>query len=348
MSRKIFVTFLIIVTACISCSDTIDTRIEEEQQLADGQQKGDPVTGGVWSAVTAVGTARKGAAAAAEGNLIYIYGGKCESGYLNEFFSYDVNSGITAVLVNDIPRAYSAMEVVNGYLYIVAGENSSGPLVELKSYDVAHSSWSASYTVSQTNGPWPPESSHYSVLHYANPDNGHDELFYIGVDDTSSGVPSSFLYKLDISNSPKPKWYQLTAGPSVINHGFAVAGNSLYVFGGYDVSAHSYSNKLWKYSIVSDSWEYIITTAPPAPRSEMTLEILHDALYVFGGRDDTQFFSDMWRVTTNGEWKEIAGAPDARAGYVSFVSGSDIFYYGGYTTDAGVEIYYNTLWKYTP
>ena len=345
MGKKVLLTFLVIVTLCTSCSDTIDSRIEEERKLAEEQQNETHITGGSWSAVAAVGTPRKGAAAAANSGLAYIYGGINESGYLNDFLSYNVDSGVVTVLPENISRAYSAMEIVAGYLYVAGGKDAAGPLQELKTFDIDLGNWSASYTVSQTNGPWPPVSSHYSVLHYTNPDNGHEELFYIGVDDTS-GIP--FLYKLDISNSPKPKWYQLTGGPAVINHGFAVVGDGLYVFGGYDMASDSYSNKLWKYSIASDSWEYIITTAPPEPRSEVTLEVISDMMFVFGGRDSAQFFSDMWRVTSDGIWTKMAGASACRAGYVSFVYGSEIFYYGGYTAEGGVETYYNSLWKFTP
>lgn len=348
MGRKILFAFLVTVTVFMSCSDAIDSRIEEEQQLAEEQHTGGSVTGGFWSVVTSMGTPAKGPAAAAEGSMVYIYGGLCESGYLSDFIRYDAVSGAVTDLTGDIPRAYSAMEVVEGYLYIVAGIDASGPLVELKSYDIANSSWSASYTVSQTNGSWPPESSHYSVLHYTNPDNGHEELFYIGVDDSSSVAPASFLYKLDVSNSPKPKWYTLTGGPSVINHGFAVLGDALFVFGGYDMVSGSFSNKLWKYTIATDSWEYIITTAPPAPRSEMSLEVVNGAMYVCGGRGAAHFFNDMWRVTTDGIWTMMTEAPASRAGYASFVSGSEIYYYGGYTIEAGVEIYHNSLWKFTP
>jgi hypothetical protein len=80
----------------------------------------------------------------------------------------------------------------------------------------------------------------------------------------------------------------------------------------------------------------------------MTLEVINDMMYVYGGRDSEQFFSDMWRVKSDGIWTKMAGAAASRAGYVSFVYGSEIFYYGGYTAEAGVETYYNTLWKFTP
>ena len=115
-----------------------------------------------------------------------------------------------------------------------------------------------------------------------------------------------------------------------------------YLFGGYFNG--SFNNNLWKYSIESNTWTRIETTLAPSPRegAALTYSEEENSLYLFGGRNDTNNYGDLWKFDLNSNtWEFIytTSGPLYRTDAYLFSRKGNIYLFGGYEETSKTDIY---------
>eukprot|EP00163_Fabomonas_tropica_P029344 TRINITY_DN6252_c0_g1_i1.p1 TRINITY_DN6252_c0_g1~~TRINITY_DN6252_c0_g1_i1.p1 ORF type:complete len:1118 (+),score=182.13 TRINITY_DN6252_c0_g1_i1:514-3867(+) len=103
---------------------------------------------------------------------------------------------------------------------------------------------------------------------------------------------------------------------------------------------------------VAQGQQFDPTPATGAPTAmQHTAVSVSNALYVWGGYDGTSTFPGaMYRYTTAGGWTTLSSVPNTglppfaeRRDHTAVVSGTDIYYYGGFNFNDGVK---NDVWRY--
>jgi|GEM_PF-3324194 len=114
-------------------------------------------------------------------------------------------------------------------------------------------------------------------------------------------------------------------------HSATLAGSNITVFGGYNGSA---LNDVWRYSITGNSWTQRTVASPPSARYNHTAIAYGATNYIFGGQNGSTYYDEMWALYLDSDpifdtWTQKTDAPEARAGHVAVVSGSNVFINGG-------------------
>lgn len=126
--------------------------------------------------------------------------------------------------------------------------------------------------------------------------------------------------------------------------GMVSYGSDLYIFGGsWDDSGYQYSDALWKFSTVSNTWIKVVDSGGPVGRQNHGLVIISDDIYVIGGVSgvsrETEL-GDMWSYNiTSDTWTmrantfvPVLSVSSARHSVV--VYDSKIYVYGGRSVTA--------------
>lgn len=92
--------------------------------------------------------------------------------------------------------------------------------------------------------------------------------------------------------------------------------NAMYVFGGY---CGAYTNDVFEYNFATRRWRQIQPrpgTPVPSLRSGACSAIWRDHLYVFGGCDDTKYYSDVWRLRL---WNDTLSLKETMLDHVAWL-----------------------------
>jgi len=115
------------------------------------------------------------------------------------------------------------------------------------------------------------------------------------------------------------------------------ADDHMYVFGGYGGPADAYLNDVCTFNFVTESWERYNSSYHgngPSPRSRMRMVELNGMLYVFGGWNKQEHFSDMFRFDTKMKrWEQvtIVGKEGFKIGQHSMCTYNNYLYlFGGF------------------
>lgn len=134
------------------------------------------------------------------------------------------------------------------------------------------------------------------------------------------------------------------------------ARHRLLLFGGRfrdgDVGAYTMYDDLWAFDFETNAWSRVEQgKRRPSARVNFTMEVIGDALYLFGGNDSSDgatpaYLSDTWRFDlTDGTWTDItkAKAPEGRVWAASATDGEAMFVFGGGGGLAGP--FYADMWR---
>jgi hypothetical protein len=109
--------------------------------------------------------------------------------------------------------------------------------------------------------------------------------------------------------------------------------NYAYIFGDYALD-----DELWIYDMGANSWTKTAATPGQIPSSrygEISWTDNQGNAYIYGGYDNTQYYSDLWKYNlAGGQWTQINpnGNSISILGAVAWVDNNDNAYiYGGYT-----------------
>ena len=127
----------------------------------------------------------------------------------------------------------------------------------------------------------------------------------------------------------------------------ALQNGVIYFFGGYTKKDGEYFNDLFEFDIEHKHWSEIAVAASEAPvkRTDHTLSLFKDSLYVFGGYDGKSRFNDLcqfhlvrkeWRITSS----EVS--PQSRFGHSAAVCQDRLIIFGGWNGHYTL----NDLWIY--
>lgn len=125
---------------------------------------------------------------------------------------------------------------------------------------------------------------------------------------------------------------------------------AIYLFGGTTDSGETFSNEIWKFDLVHNTWEQLHSNSPviPEPRIGAAL-MIHDAVfYMHGGQTQYGPSSDLWKYTIEtGIWAPITPEGDfigerAFAAFEGFelTDGHSIGIFGGYNSTSSTNSLY--------
>lgn len=185
------------------------------------------------------------------------------------------------------------------------------------------------------------------------PRTGHtivsDSKFIYLFGGTDGQSRNNDLHRFD----PQSKTWALisvTGSPPLSRSGSqcAIYKSSIYFFGGYTKKDGEYFNDLHTFDIESSQWEEVKCSSPEQPlqRTDHTLSIYKDSLYVFGGYDGKTRFNDLcifnipsrtWTI------KQDPNYPTNRFGHSSVVCSDKLIIFGGWNG----HITLNDVWLYS-
>lgn len=115
----------------------------------------------------------------------------------------------------------------------------------------------------------------------------------------------------------------------------------MLLFGGRFRAGESGSYKLydelWAFDFDTNRWSKLSSGGGPSARVNFSMEVVGDALFLFGGNDSPDgasptYLSDTWKYDlTSGKWTDItqAKAPQGRVWAASATDGDAMYLYGG-------------------
>ncbi|OMJ94181.1 hypothetical protein SteCoe_2663 [Stentor coeruleus] len=124
--------------------------------------------------------------------------------------------------------------------------------------------------------------------------------------------------------------------------------NTIYFFGGYTKKDGEYFNDLFAFNIPTLQWKEVQPNISELPnkRTDHTLSLFRDTLYVFGGYDGRSRYNDLcaFNLITN-EWKitQYENGPQSRFGHSSVVCQDKLIIFGGWNG----HITLNDVWVYS-
>jgi N-acetylneuraminic acid mutarotase len=236
-----------------------------------------------WAPVVAQGmpSPRHGCACCVLNGKFYIFGGSTGNGWgpmSQEVYVFDPATVAWTKLANT-PNAVALHTAVpiKGKIYIFAGFNGGAPVNDLYEYD--------------------PVANTYRTIANSQPvQHGHkavaigDRMFVVG------GVSSSTLLNRCVAYDPvNNTWQHYAASPVGNTYTFVGAlGNYIYMFGGSLNNITTTNNRLFKFSLETNSWAELPSGASPAYLGWMAVS--DKALYLHGGYNNTAVLAELWEV----------------------------------------------------
>ncbi|OGR58292.1 MAG: hypothetical protein A2X34_00635, partial [Elusimicrobia bacterium GWC2_51_8] len=155
----------------------------------------------------------------------------------------------------------------------------------------------------------------------------------------NQGGTHAAVWSSDISSTGiLGAWEAETSLPATLySHAAALAGNKLYVSGGY-TSGSGVSAAVYKTTVGDDgaltSWSAIDPL--PAPRYNHTMTFLANRLYAVGGKDGPSAKSSVWVMKLkaldaepDGTWTALTSLPAARYGHKTLAAANTLYVIGG-------------------
>lgn len=275
---------------------------------------------------------RTGLAAVVLYNEIFAIGGRNGNTYLSVVERYDPSATSPSWSTsNAVPcsteRCEMAAVVYNGQIYLFGGRNSNGHLRTAEVFNPSLNSWSylppmrwarAGLAAAVFNG------KIFVIGGDTVAGSGRNPVHYIERFDPVAGIWDSIYYL----NTPRT------------GHSAVVIGGRIYAVGGFGgdyLRTYDYSDangRIWSTSA------YIL----PKGRTELSVGVYHNRMYIFGGKNASEYFGDTYSYPPDSNLTIKLPMPARRAGLAVAVRDSLIFTIGG--TDGAV--YLNSVDMYNP
>jgi N-acetylneuraminic acid mutarotase len=196
------------------------------------------------------------------------------------FLSSPVFANWLAETPLNTPRDQFTGGVIDGKIYVFGG-NGDPNGINLKStemFDPATRLWTYRADNEHNNGNGVEELTGAVV-------NGKLYVF------SEVGGGNSFVEEYDpISNT----WTSKAPMPTPRSNAATVVYNGeIYTFGGYRSQIGQPSDVVEAYNPLSNSWRSVATTMPN-PIESMGIAVIGDIVYLFGGADNTEYYSDVY------------------------------------------------------
>lgn len=238
-------------------------------------------------------------------------------------------------------RARGKILVHPNKVHVIGGYGGYVPKSDLWTYNIETGAWRENVR------DWREESADWTMacaenansrLPRTNPGAAYDSsgLVFIGagtcrrspefVENSSVSINDYWLY------GPNSEKWSRTSAPSAtpgVRDAQAVIWNRrIVIFGGFNIENNAYSDNVWISDIFAEPTDNvnvqraeILSTndaAKPAARAHHGVVVSGDLMYIFGGRNETHAFNDLWRLDLRySNWKEMipenpAAAPSPR------------------------------------
>ena len=183
----------------------------------------------------------------------------------------------------------------------------------------------------KTTGPKAPGplSNHSGIVH-------GDKMYLFG-GSKDSGDSNDVMYALDLQ---KYRWEVVEQSAEVPStrdeHSTSLYENTMIIFGGFEAGERV--NTIFKFHFAAKKWEQVRAKSPlPEPRAGHSSVIYKDTLVIFGGKNvENEKLNDVWAFSfTTLTWTQYQkneskeGAPLARSGHSSSISGQYMIVFGG-------------------
>jgi len=156
-------------------------------------------------------------------------------------------------------------------------------------------------------------------------------IYYLG-GTTSASALLSTNYRYNTSNNT---WSIMAPLPRVLaGHGAIAVGGKIYVFGGSRTnnSHSSPSNTTYCYNPETNTWTTL--TNMPASLSGMGVAAIGDIVYIFGGRNNPNSYSNCYSYNTiTDTWSNLSNFPTVEYEIAMCAYGGIVYAFGGATTN---------------
>jgi len=238
---------------------------------------------------------------------MYVYGGHVTqhqsnliSNVKNDLHEFDFNTRKWSELTHNLSgKTEHKCVVYNDSLYFVGGYNGCDYTNDVHRYDVVTGQ---SALVEAQGDRFSPRSALTSVV-WKNTMvtfggwNGFTKIWFNDVHEFNFDTNTWRQVRV---TGPKP--------PQRTSHAACLYQNCMYVFAGY--SGDQYLNDLWEFNLETHTWRDITPLTrgtKPAARSRFCAAVLDNKMYILGGWNKVNYFSDIhaYNFITR-EWNEIS------------------------------------------
>ena len=223
------------------------------------------------------------------GKNMFIFGGSSNGSIVNNLWLYNSVSDSWSQLTNTnaaTARVGHSAVAIGSDMFIFGGFTQSphGVLSDLWSYNNVTGIWNKIIA----SGPPSARSNHSAVVIGLN-------MYVFG----GSGLvnETDTLNDLWVYSSGNNSWSQLANGSTPrLMHSAVAIGSDMFIFDGIDPNGNPLSD-VWCYNSVSNSWIQLppLSNNCPAARSGHTTVVIGSNVFLFGGTDNTNYFSDLWK-----------------------------------------------------
>jgi alpha-tubulin suppressor-like RCC1 family protein len=224
------------------------------------------------------------------------------------------------------PRCRHPGVVFAGRLWVLGGSTATGAAADV---------WSSADGVAwqyEGDAAWGARDQHAAAV--------HDGAIYVAAGWQAGGYPRDVWRSTDGRT-----WTELTgwAGwPRRTAPLLATFDGALWLLGGWVSEGQPYyANDVWR-SVDGVSWERILAVAPWAGRSEASLVVLDNRMWVLGGRDASAWRNDVWSSTNGAEWVPGTAANWPARTWAGQVRHNNLVYVAGGNTRL------NDVWSGSP
>ena len=282
--------------------------------------------------------------------VMYHFGGNTPEGRSNRLYKYDPDNVPSWILLDAAtagvqgnppqPRSRFDITATEGCVYVFGGWTPSGYANDLHQFNTRTFVWRQ---LDEFVAGAPPSPRYFFGI------TALDGDVYIFGGMANTGLPTNDLYKFD---SRSMVWTAMNAYGDVpaprFSHAFAAMGGSLFLFSG-KTSGAAYSDEFFRFDLGTQQWKRLegaeVQGISPAPRVDSKFAILDGSLYLFGGLNSTNDYSNELFVFNEVEtaikwtWSDLTptthGRPPEPRSRHGFAASKGSLYVFGAISDAG-------------
>ncbi len=266
-------------------------------------------------------------------NSFYIFGGVLEDSSLtNELWKFNLITFEWTLESNDNTIANTSESSAwfkDNKLYFWGGKKESTSELTLYKYDLNTQTWSIL------------NSQEENIISSVIIDNLNNSVTIWGGNDNSELVVNKdLIFNL---NTEKYSIKKDIASMYKASLTFDYTENKTYLFGGFTEAG--FSNELWEYSPVDNSWKKIDLGIKPEAREGATLTYseIDNSLYLYGGRDEVNNYGNLWKLdlANKDNWENLntTNGPSYRIDAYLFYKDGDIYLFGGKESEFFTDLY---------